>query len=116
MEDCYPLTPQPLNLFCQLFSFQCFSFSPKGLQLSKQQLCVFFYRHHDLAVVEVYVRGRRKPKGRPAAAKFLYLEMDYPVVNFELQRERRLSEIRVHCLDPLLKSLWIKSAHVANQD
>jgi len=105
-----------LNLFCQPFSFQRFSFSRKGLQLSKQQLCVFLYRHHDIAIAEVYVRGRRKPKRRPAAAKFLYLEMDYPIMNFELQRERRLSEIRVHCLDPLLKSLRVESAHVANQD
>ena len=59
-------------------------------------------------------RGR-KTKRCPPAANFLYLELDDPIMNSELQRECRFSEVRVHCLDPFFKPLGVEAGHVANQ-
>ena len=83
--------------------------------LSEGPLRIFVHGHDHVAIVERNVGGSREPKRRPATANFLYLELHNPVMNPELECERRLAEIRVHRLDPFLESLRVEAAHVANQ-
>jgi hypothetical protein len=75
-----------------------------------------FHRHHDVPVVEGDVRRSRELERRPAGSNLLDIEMHGARSDFKPQGQTHLAKLCIRLLNPVLKTIGRKRAHIPGKD